>query len=146
MTLPFYALLLPTHYALSLTNRTVLGTATSPADAKGGFRLGTDGKIYQARSHVSSGAYVEITGLQWLDPHDATHADAYECFATLDSGTLTAGTTGSWLALSSDRDWERERTDNALGTDTATITIQIRRVGYTEVLASAQIVLSAEVQ
>lgn len=146
MTLPFFALLLPKHYRVSLTGRSIGGTAATPADAKAGFRLGTDGKIYQARSHISSGAYVEITGIEWLDPHDATEADAYEAFATLDSGTLTAGTTGSWVALSSNRDWERERTDNALGTDTATITIQIRRVGYTEVLATATIDLSAEVQ
>jgi hypothetical protein len=75
----------------------------------------------------------------WITPKSA--ASGYEVFATLVSGTLTSGTTGSWLALSSSRSWNVNR--STFGTSTAVVGLQIRKVGTTTVLDSATITLEA---
>ncbi len=131
-------------FAIALTNRTVTDTETSPANALAGFRLGTDGKIYQA-AQTGNSNYAEIAGVEWMDPENATEADNYECFATLDSGTLSAGTTGSWLDLAADQTWERSRTVDVAGTTSGVITIQIRLKGTADILATGQITLNGTV-
>jgi hypothetical protein len=40
----------------------------------------------------------------WITPKANAPSD-YEARATLNSGTMTSGTTGSWLALTSNRSW-----------------------------------------
>lgn len=75
----------------------------------------------------------------WITPKSA--AANYECFATLSSGTLSSGTTGSWLALTSSRSWTRNQSTN--GTSTAVIVVQIRKTGTSTVLDTATITLEA---
>jgi hypothetical protein len=67
----------------------------------------------------------------------------YEIRATIVSGSVTSGTTGAWLALSSTRTWTRTRT--TLGTSTVTMTLEIRRVSDGLVLDTATVALEATV-
>lgn len=68
----------------------------------------------------------------------------YEVYATLQSGTLFSGTTGSWLALSSDREWSvRDAVPDSIS-ETAVLSLQIRNALTTIVLDTATITLTAE--
>jgi hypothetical protein len=73
-----------------------------------------------------------------------TVGSSYEVKATLTSGSLTTGTTGSWLALSSNRSWSKTDTTAGNGGVAAAFTLQIRAAGTTTVLDSATITLEAE--
>ena len=126
---------------VTLSGRSVTPTATDPADSEAGFRLGTDGKIY--RRLTFGGAYNEIVSAEWLDPKDAALADQYEALATVTAGTLTTGTSGSWIALTSDRDWTKTQT--SVGTSTVTFTLDIRQAPGGPTLASASITLTPTV-
>lgn len=79
----------------------------------------------------------------WVTPTTAAGA-AYEVRATLVpySGTLSAGTTGSWLVLSSTRSWSV--TAATTGSADASITVEIRLAASGTVLDSASIILHAE--
>jgi len=78
----------------------------------------------------------------WVLPN--SRALNYECFATLNSGALTSGTTGAWLALSADRIWTLSK--SGPGGVTAQITVQIRLVGSATILATSIVTLDAEIQ
>lgn len=109
------------------------------ADSRGsgaavaGYRLNTSGVI---ESRLGA-AYATIG--QWLA---LGSAGDYECFVTVNSGTLTLGTSGSWLALSSSCEWYVSQA--TVGVKTANITVQIRRASSGTVLDSATIDLEAE--
>jgi hypothetical protein len=106
----------------------------SGARATAAYRLGSDGIVYQS---LNGGAYTSLA--TWCNP--GAQAGNYECFATLSSGTLSSGTTGSWLALSSNQTWTRFAD---VGFDfSAELSIVIRRVGDTAIAASATIDLQA---
>lgn len=69
----------------------------------------------------------------------------YEVKAILDSGSsLTSGTTGSWLALSSNRSWSKTDSTAGTGDVSAGFTLQIRAAGTTTVLDTAAIGLIAD--
>jgi hypothetical protein len=108
-----------------------------PTDAVAQFQLQSDGDV--AKTNTNN-AIVDVG--DWIAP--IANAGNYECFATLDSGTLTSGTTGSWLALTSSQIWSRNRM--TIGTDVAQITVQIRRVGTTDILATSVVTLTAIVE
>lgn len=118
---------LPTPYTAS-------ATVASPTTAIAQYQLRSSGDIFATTSNNT----VFDVG-DWIAPK--ANAGGYECFATLNSGTLTGGTTGSWLALTVDRSWSRTRA--SLGTTTAQITVDIRKVGTTQVLATVVVTLSA---
>lgn len=74
----------------------------------------------------------------------STAGSGYEVKATLTSGALTTGTTGSWLALSSNRSWSVTDSSSGIASSAdATFTLQIRATGTTTVLDSATITLTA---
>lgn len=97
---------------------TLSGTAGSPnsylgfsqypgASAKCYLRANTNGKLERAISNLTGtlGAYVQI-GSEWVSPL-STYAGSYWIRATKISGdTLDSGTLGSWLALTSSREWQ----------------------------------------
>lgn len=139
--LPFFGILLPKGFTISIADRSIGPLVADPQDAFAGYRLATDGIAYSRSGPVIS-VYGAIAS-EWLVPANATEADLYECFATLNSGTLTSGTTGSWLALTADRTWTVDRT--TIGINSAQITVQIRLIGTTATLDSAVITMSAEV-
>lgn len=109
------------------------------------FQLGT-GTAVAAYTLLSSGDIRQTQGVtntdigDWVTPKSA--ASNYECRATLVSGTLSSGTTGSWLALTTNRSWSCER--SSFGVTAATISLEIRKIGTTTVLDTATISLQAE--
>lgn len=69
---------------------------------------------------------------------------SYEARATLNSGSLTSGTTGSWLALSSSREWTVTDSVFDLNPVEAEILVEIRNATTLAVIDSATVTLSAE--
>lgn len=101
------------------------------------FRLANDGSIFE---NINGSGFAGLG--DWVTPTNSVAAALFEARATVTSGTLTSGTAGSWLALSSTRDWSRNRT--SVGTDICVFTLEIRRVGSATVADSATITLEAE--
>ena len=114
------------------------GPRLSPIDSYAGYRLTSSGNE-QSGVGTSGPAYSTIQ--TWLK--SGANSD-YEVRATLNSGAVQSGTTGSWLALTSDRAWECIVT--GLGTATANLTIEVRDDTTLEVLDSATVDLTAEVE
>ena len=105
-----------------------VGTATAL------YRLGSDGKVYQG----INGTVSELE--QWCVP--SFFAGDYEARATVTIGSLTTGTTGTWLSLGTTRDWTLQETISG-NTSNCTFTIELRRAGSTVVIDSATIDLEA---
>lgn len=119
---------------IAITDRTV-------TDATGGSRNATAGYRLTSGGQVQSQINLTFTTLeQWCTP--TTEASNYEVLVTVTSGSLSTGTAGSWLALSSTQTWTRTAT---IGTaNTCVFTVEIRRVGTFTVLDSATITLEAD--
>lgn len=100
------------------------------------YTLESDGDVVSSTTTLGS---IDIG--DWISPKSAAPSD-YEVRATLNSGTLTSGTTGSWLALTSNRSWTLTRI--AFGpADQVDLNIEIRK-GAGAVLATATVTLDAE--
>lgn len=87
-----------------------------------GWKIDADGYVYT----LKQASYTQQN--QWT-------ADAvanYEVRATLDEGVVTTGTTGSWLACSSDREWTVEETY-------AYLTVEVRSAATLIVLDSCTV-------
>lgn len=119
---------------VQLQNASIDDITTLPTNASASYSLTALGV---ANETTVTGGTVQI-GNNWLT--GSTNGSAYEVFATLTSGTLSTGTTGSWLSLSTNRTWSRASTG---GLQSATLTIQIRDVATLTVQATATISLSA---
>lgn len=115
---------------ISLSNVNNEQTVTDPANALSEYVLNNTGDI-------NSGDYG-----QWINPKVAINT--YEARATLVSGALTTGTLNAWLSLGTTRNWTVVR--NSIGAATAVFTIEIRKIGTTNVLATATITLTAIVE
>ncbi|MDZ4116998.1 MAG: Ig-like domain-containing protein [Xanthomonadaceae bacterium] len=130
--------------ALSANNKTVTSTVLAGNTASAAFRMATAGKL---RFQTSvGGLWVEQSPLdEWLEPESGITAAQFEVLATSAGGVLpSSGTMNVWLNLgSATRDWVLTR--SVTGTSQAVIAIQIRRVGTTTVLASANVTLNATV-
>ena len=100
------------------------------------YTLESDGDVMSATTGGGS-----VDQGDWISPKASAPSD-YEVQATLVSGTLSTGTTGSWLALSSNRSWTLQRVTVGVATQ-VTLTIEIRK-GSGAVLASATVTLDAE--
>jgi len=124
---------------VSLKDVSIRAFVFDPDDSYAGYRIGSDGKTYRAAGNLLSWS-VSPSNPDWVTPNG--DASNYECRATLLSGTLSSGTTGSWLPLTSTRDWHVLRT--FIGTNSASILVEIRPISGS-VVASATISLSAEV-
>ena len=72
----------------------------------------------------------------------STNLANYEVRATLVSGALTSGTTGTFQALGVTRSWNVSV--SAPGSANAVLTIEIRRIGTTTILATATVDITAE--
>jgi hypothetical protein len=78
---------------------------------------------------------------QWVTPTSA--GGNYEVFATVTSGTLSSGTTGSWVATSGSPLWTRATV--IIGTiNTVVLSMQVRATGTTTVLDTWTVSLEAE--
>jgi len=114
------------------------GTTTSSGlpNQTATYTLEADGDIITA---TTAGGSVDAG--DWIIPKGAAGGN-FEVQATIVSGSVSSGTTGSWLALSSDRTWTRSQVTS--GTSTVVLTIEIRRVGTTTVLATCTRTLVAD--
>lgn len=103
-------------------------------NATAGYRLNANGQAEANQQNSYS------TLEQWCTPTSA--ASNYEARVTMNYGILTTGTVGSWLALSSSREWTLFASAGSL--EQAGFTVEIRRTGTTTVLDSAVIDLTAD--
>jgi hypothetical protein len=120
---------------ISISDEFIGALEFSPNTAVAGYRLNSNGDVESINNAFP------ITLGQWCTPTSA--AGNYEARVTVTFGTLTSGSAGVWLALSSTRTWELEQ--SAQGFVQCIFTVEIRRIGTTTVLDSASIELSAEV-
>lgn len=121
----------------SISNRTPTAESVDPANATAGYRLGSDG---QAQETNVSGTYVDISG-EWET--GGLPGSLYECRVTVTSGTLSSGTSGSWLSLGSTQTWTRTR--SGIGSNAVTFTVEIRDANTLTVLDTATVTLTATV-
>lgn len=69
----------------------------------------------------------------------------YQLFVSLTSGTLFAGTAGSWLLMNATLTYTCRRTNNIDGFDLAELSCQVRRVSDLVVISTFLVTLTAEV-
>ena len=112
---------------VNLTFTVAANTYTDPVFGSGSYGLESGGDI-----RVNSSAPSDVG--DWISPK-AFAPGAYECRATLNSGTLSSGTTGSWLALTSTRTW------TCANTASANLTIEIRNGSGTTVASGTVIIV-----
>ncbi len=119
---------------ITLSNKNVTHIVPSPTDATASYQLANTRDVV-----ISPGS----TSDDWADA--ALTASDYECRATIVSGSVSSGTTGSWLGLGTSRTWTRTRTSNIEGDDIVQLTVEIRDVATSTVQATATITLTASV-
>lgn len=119
---------------VSISDATPHGNSVSPANATATYSLTNAGDIVHG-----DGAGTDQG--DWISPK--RNFGSYEVRATETAGTVTTGTVGSWLALSTTRTWTKTRTSDSPGTDSVTLTVEIRKAGVT--LDTATITIEAEV-
>jgi len=105
-------------------------------DSEASLSVESDGDVV---SLTTSGGTIDVG--DWIIPKAAAGAN-YEVRVTVNSGSLTSGTTGSWLSLGSTRSWTAYVLSGG-GTVSANITVEIRRAGVGSALASATLTISA---
>jgi hypothetical protein len=101
------------------------------------FTLESDGDIISATTPGGS-----VDEGDWLNPK-ASAPSLYEVRATVTSGSLSSGTAGSWLALTSNRTWTRLDSSAGDGANVCVLTIEIRYNGGA-VLDTSTVTLTAE--
>lgn len=111
----------------------VTGEELFPGTAAAGISFESDGWI---SLETTEGIFNPEE--RWLV--QGTAAD-FECYFTISSGTLTSGTTGSWVAVSGSPTWRKTRT--AAGSSSCIGTIQIRRISDGLVLDTVSVDLTA---
>ena len=110
----------------------------APDDAICWYRINSNGNVYG----TNLGTPFDLLE-QWVTP--TSFASDYEVYATLVSGSLTGGTTGAWLSLGTTRDWYVQETAN-FGTETATLSFDVRKIGTTTVLDTWTVTIEATVE
>lgn len=117
---------------VQISDRTTSGFASGTAVAA--YEISSDGKVRDW----------SLTILEsWLRGAGGTVSN-YEARATLKSGTLSSGTTGTWANCSSSPNWVKQNSSRNGSTQTAVILVEIRDVATQTVQTSATITLSAE--
>jgi hypothetical protein len=111
----------------------VTSAATTPSTATSLLRLTAGGDI----ERTINAANTDIG--DWLVPKAGM--TLYEARLVTVSGTLSAGTTDTWQALSSNRAYSVQR--NTIGVSTFVGTLEIRRTGTTGPVASSSVTLQA---
>jgi hypothetical protein len=110
-------------------------TAAGVPSQSAGYRIDTNGFVYQVVNGVDTSLG------QWVTPSSA--GGNYEVYATLVSGTLSSGTTGSWVATSGSPLWTRAAVTS--GTiNIVELGMDVRATGTGTVLDSWSVTLEAE--
>lgn len=107
-------------------------------DAGAALELQADGDIIESTNTLGS-----LDVGDWITPKNAAGAN-YEVRATItDAGSLSTGTTGSWLSLGSSQSWSAVQ--SGAGVTGAELLIEIRRASGGATLASKTVTISASV-
>jgi hypothetical protein len=115
-------------------NDAVVTAAGVPAQSAG-YRIDVNGFVYQVVNGVDTSLG------QWVTPTSA--GGNYEVFATVTSGSVSSGTTGSWVATSGSPLWTRVAVIS--GTiNTVELVMDVRATGTGTVLDSWSVTLEAE--
>lgn len=150
MSAPQQLLVASASTGANLTNHSILGAdsraggATSTGTAT--FTLNTSGAAQYTtvgNNSVPTQGTGSYAGEWMINPPSSQ----YEARATVTLGSLSSGTTGTWLALSSSRSWTCTTTIGGGGGDSSqlcTLTVEIRDAATLQVLDSATISLDAE--
>ena len=120
-----------TPVSISITNQVVTDSSASTAVAS--YAIQSTGTVVNHDSAILE---------TWL--LGGGTASNYEVRATVSSGSLTTGTTGSWLSCGSTRTWAISNSARDNSTETCVLTIQIRLASTGVVQDSATVTLSAE--
>lgn len=118
--------------SVSLLGLDPSSNAVTPANATASYSL-TSAGLETASGNANN---------TWLL---AGAASDYEARVTVNSGSLTTGTTGSWLGLGTTRTWTLVNSSDTPGTTTASVTVEIRTVSGSVVVASAPVDFTATV-
>jgi len=137
---PSGAIILPTNFynksagATVNFNDAVVTAAGVPAQSAG-YRIDVNGFVYQVVNGVDTSLG------QWVTPTSA--GGNYEVFATVTSGSVSSGTTGSWVATSGSPLWTRAAV--IAGTiNIVELVMDVRATGTGTVLDSWSVTLEAE--
>ena len=122
-------------FQVAITDQLITATAAVPNGSRAGYRLNTSGAA-EALQGIGSYSTLET----WLTSGDASLLEAR---ATVTAGTLTSGTTGSWVAISTSPEWYIQDADASPASSDCTLTIEIRHSASGIVLDSATITLSS---
>lgn len=106
-------------------------------DAGAALEIQSDGDIIESTNTLGS-----LDVGDWITPKNAAGAN-YEVRATVNSGSLSTGTTGSWLSLGSSQSWSAVQ--SGAGVTGAELLIEIRRASGGATLASKTVTISASV-
>ena len=137
---PSGAIVLPTNFYNKSAGATVnfvdayVVAAGVPAQSAG-YQINTNGFDYQRINGVDT----QLS--QWVTPTSA--GGNYEVFATVSSGSVSSGTTGSWVATSGSPLWTRV-TPIAGTINTVVLSMQVRATGTGTVLDTWTVTLEAE--
>ena len=124
-----------THYqfipptAVTLSNQYIDKAQRGVATAS--YTISSDGKVRNQASTILE---------SWLLNGSAS---SFEVRATVTSGSLSSGTTGSWLACSSDRTWSVVNSAADNSTISVVMTVEIRDASTLVVADSATITIEA---
>lgn len=116
--------------AVQLFNEGYLHTVIDPSNASAGFTIHPTGQV------AGTGA----STYAWLNSGVA--AD-YEVRVDETIGSLSSGTTGTWISMTVGGTWTRTRT--VIGLSASEVYVQMRRASDGVVLATATKILTAEV-
>ncbi len=124
---------------LFLEDQYIYDAVPVPGTAEAGFEITNAGLT----NGINSFASYALT--PWVTPGSV--AASYEVYATLLAGSLTSGTTGSWLSLGTTRAWQLDNTYAGpdVSVATASINVQIRAIGTTTILATGNVALTSSV-
>jgi hypothetical protein len=122
---------------ISITDQYISGSGVS--DAYAFYFLTAGGQVEQS---TDAGGINPTNLEQWCTP--TAQSSNYEALVTLVFGTLSGGTVGSYVALSTTRSWYVEEFTPG-GSNFCEFTVQIRKIGTSTVLDTATITLEANV-
>lgn len=121
-------------YIVALSNQSVINSGAGTRTAT--FELNADGRALKNGSTPVAN--------EWTSPQKSGVASLYEARATMTIGTVTSGTVGSWVSISTSPAWAKTDTTAGDGPQECQFTLEIRDAGTLTVLDSATITLSAE--
>lgn len=130
-----------TAIAATLSDKSVIGLGSATVAPRPFYEINADGNVYTGNAQVGVNTHTLFE--QYVDSSHA--ASAYQVRATIQSGgPLFSGTTGTWLACSTTRQWIMQDTTQGNGSGvTVSLLIEIRDASSLVVLDSATVTITS---